>query len=317
MLTICAGGAGFWGKRAYDRPGPGTEVKLVVIPPGVGVAGTALRLQEAGVLKSRVVFKVAARLGRLLQDRSLRAGEYEIPAHASVHALVDLLVSGKTYVRRLTIPEGLTTGEVLDLVAAAEALSGAVEQRPGEGELLPETYHYSYGDSRGVIVARMAASMQRTLADLWDKRAPGLPFQTPREAVVLASIVEKETGVDAERARVAGVFINRLRQGMKLESDPTVIYALGRGGSPLGRALMRKDLDTDDPYNTYRYAGLPPGPIDNPGRAALIAVLQPMQTDELYFVADGAGGHRFAASYAEHLKNVARHRALRDGQITP
>lgn len=311
LLLLCATGAGVWGYRAFERPGSNAETVLVVIPPGSGVSGITRRLEQAGVIERPFVFAIGA---RLLHGRSLRAGEYEISAHASAHAIADLLASGKTYVRRLTVPEGLTTAEALEIVAAAEGLTGLIAQQPGEGELLPETYYYSYGDGRGVVVARMVTSMQRTLAELWEKRAPGLPFATPREALILASIVEKETAQDSERARVAGVFVNRLRLGMRLESDPTVVYALSRGGVPLGRALVRKDLDTEDPYNTYRKTGLPPGPIANPGRAALAAVLSPMSTEELYFVADGLGGHRFARTYTEHLKNVARYRAWRDGQ---
>ncbi|MCX7355459.1 MAG: endolytic transglycosylase MltG [Alphaproteobacteria bacterium] len=295
VLLLCATGAGVWGYRAFERPGPSAETVLVMIPPGAGVSGITRRLEQAGVIDQPFVFAIGA---RLLHGRSLRAGEYEIPAQASAHAIVDLLASGKTYVRRLTVPEGLTVAEALEIVAVAEGLTGLIERQPGEGELLPETYNYSYGDRRDAVMARMAAAMQRTLAELWERRAPNLPL----------------TGVEAERARVAGVFINRLRQGMRLESDPTVVYALSRGGEPLGRPLTRKDLETDDPYNTYRNTGLPPGPIANPGRAALAAALSPMATDELYFVADGAGGHRFARTYAEHLKNVARYRALRDGQ---
>jgi UPF0755 protein len=308
---VGASGAGVWAYRVFEREGPSAESVLVVIPPGAGVSGITQRLEQAGVIDQPFVFAIGA---RLLHGRSLRAGEYEIPAQASAHAIVNLLASGKTYVRRLTVPEGLTVAETLEIVAAAEGLTGLIAQQPGEGELLPETYYYSYGDGRGAVVARMITAMQRTLAELWERRAPDLPFATPREALILASIVEKETGQDSERARVAGVFINRLRLGMRLESDPTVVYALSRGGVPLNRPLVRKDLEVDDPYNTYRNAGLPPGPIANPGRAALAAVLSPMATDELYFVADGAGGHRFARSYPEHLNNVARYRAWRDSQ---
>lgn len=308
LAILAVAGVGAWGYRAFERPGPHGEAVLVVIPPGIGVGGIVQRLQQAGVIERPFVFALGA---RLLRGRSLRAGEYEIPAHASAHAIVDLLASGRTYVRRLTVPEGLTTAEVLAVVAAAEGLSGEVAQRPEEGVLLPETYHYSYGDERGALVARMAAAMRRTLAELWERRAPDLPFATPREALILASIVEKETGLEAERGRVAAVFVNRLKRGMRLESDPTVVYALSRGGEPLGHPLSREDLEVDDPYNTYRNTGLPPGPIANPGRAALAAVLSPMATDELYFVADGQGGHRFARTYAEHLKNVARYRNAR------
>lgn len=311
VIAVLAGISGIvaWGIHVFERQGPRGEAVLVVIPPGSGVAAIARRLDQAGVIERPSIFAVGVRL--LGEGRSLRAGEYEVPARASAHAIMDLLSSGRTYVRRLTIPEGRTTAEILEMVRAAEGLSGEIAEQPGEGELLPETYHYSFGDSRSAVVARMAAGMQRVLAELWDGRAPNLPFETPREALILASIVEKETGVDAERARVAGVFINRLRRGMRLESDPTVAYALSRDGSPLDRPLTRKDLAVEDPYNTYRNDGLPPGPIANPGRAALVAVLAPLATDELYFVADGEGGHRFARTLDEHLKNIARYRRLR------
>jgi UPF0755 protein len=201
--------------------------------------------------------------------------------------------------------------QVLDLVKTTETLDGDAPARVPEGSLLPETYHYVYGDTRTALIERMAQAMRQVLAELWDARAANLPYETPHQALVLASIVEKETGVTSERARVAAVFVNRLRRGMKLDADPTVIYALTNGTGPLDRELTRADLLEDDPYNTYRYAGLPPGPIACPGRAALEAALHPAETDELYFVADGKGGHLFAKTLEEHARNVAQYRRER------
>jgi UPF0755 protein len=224
------------------------------------------------------------------------------------------LSAGRTVVRKLTVPEGLTTAEIVGLVATADGLDGEVpEKLPSEGELLPDTYHFSFGDGRAQMLQRMANEMRRTMAELWPARAEGLPFQTPYEALVLASIVEKETAIGSERARVAAVFVNRLRRGMKLDADPTVIYAVTHGQRPLGRELTRADLQIDDPYNTYRNVGLPPGPIANPGRAAMEAALNPANTDDIYFVADGSGGHVFARTYDEHLRNVAKWRRVKQG----
>ena len=200
------------------------------------------------------------------------------------------------------------------LVDAADGLSPRRTPPPAEGRVLPETYSYRLGNSRDAVVERMTAAMRDLLAELWAGRAADLPFDRPMEAVILASIVEKETSRSAERARIAGVFINRLRKGMRLQSDPTVVYGLTDGRGPLGRSLTRRDLETDHPYNTYKIKGLPPEPICNPGRASLEAVLHPMVTDALYFVADGTGGHVFAKTLAEHNRNVARWRRLRKGK---
>ena len=199
------------------------------------------------------------------------------------------------------------------MLAATPALAGEMAPVPAEGSLLPETYHYGRGDRRAALIARMAAAMDETLAELWQGRAEGLPFDSPPAAMVLASIVEKETGLAAERRHVAGVFVNRLRRGMRLQSDPTVIYGLTGGAGPLGRPLTRADLETDHPYNTYRIDGLPPHPIANPGREAIAAVLDPLPTGDLYFVADGSGGHVFAPTLDEHNRNVANWRRARDG----
>jgi UPF0755 protein len=287
--------------------GPAT----VVIAKGSGLAGIALQLEASGIISSGRVFVWAARLTG--GARALRAGEYAFPARASMEAVLETLVAGRTVLRRLTVPEGLTARQIVALVEGAGGLEGSVAPLPKEGSLLPETYHYAYGDPRGTLVERMRRDMGRAVAKLWADRAEGLPFDKPEEAVILASVVEKETALPAERSRIAAVFINRLKKGMRLQSDPTVVYALTGGRGALGRKLTRADLDVDHPYNTYRNLGLPPGPICNPGRASLGAVLHPAKTEELYFVADGSGGHVFAKTLAEHNRNVAEWRRVRPG----
>jgi UPF0755 protein len=227
---------------------------------------------------------------------------------------MDLLVSGRVVMRRLTAPEGLTVGEIFSLVIQADGLTGDMPPLPSEGTLLPQTYHFAYGDERRAIVERMTKAMSETLAELWAKRRPDLPYRGPNEAVVMASIVEKETAVAEERPLVAGVFVNRLRRGMRLQSDPTVAYGLDPGRGDLDRALTRDDLDRPSAWNTYRIDGLPPTPIASPGRASLEAALQPKPSAYLYFVADGNGGHVFAETLDEHNRNVARWRKLQTGR---
>jgi len=288
--------------------GPLTAERTVVIPKGSTLPEIAAQLAAAGVVVHPLLLRVAAQVYD--PEQPLRSGEYAFATGSTVAQVLELLRSGRTVVRKLTIPEGLTTLQVLQRVRNAEGLDGEIAVTPAEGSLLPATYPYSYGDSRAAMIETMSRTMRQTINKLWANRAPNLPLNTPEEAVTLASIVEKETGVAAERARIAGVFINRLRLGMRLQSDPTVIYAVANGTGPLGRPLTLTDLRTENPYNTYRNAGLPPGPIANPGRAALLAVLQPAATDELFFVADGSGGHVFARTYDEHKVNVSRWRAL-------
>jgi UPF0755 protein len=305
-LAVLCGGVLTWGYGEYARPGPLGVAATVVVPPGAGLDAIAEELTRAGVLADPLVFRLGARLTGA--DTRLRAGEYIFAARISPRQTVALLESGKTVVRRLTVVEGLTVAEIIAQLRVTDGLDGDLGPLPAEGTLLPETYHFSFGDKRRAIVGRMAESMRATLADAWAARSPGLPLETPGSALVLASIVEKETAVPQERARIAGVFLNRLRKGMKLQSDPTVVYGLTAGKGPLGRPLTHADLRTPSPYNTYLIDGLPPSPISNPGRASIAAVLNPARTDELYFVADGSGGHVFARTLDEHNRNVVRWR---------
>lgn len=311
VAGLAAAGIAYEGYRRAEAPGPLTAPTAVVIPSGSGVSSIARRLAEAGVIDSPDLFRIVARLDA--RARRLKAGEYAFPAGVSLTGAIGILERGETVVHRLTIPEGLTSAAVLARLAEAPALEGDLPPPPPDGSLLPETYHYQWGDDRAALVGRMRDSMRQVLEELWPERVDDLPFETAEEAVVLASIVEKETAVAAERPLVAGVFINRLRRGMRLQSDPTVAYALTGGDAELERALTRADWAVDSPYNTYRHAGLPPGPIANPGRESIAAVLRPAKTDYLYFVADGSGGHAFAKTLAEHNRNVARWRRLRDG----
>ncbi len=307
-MALVAGYAGYrYVLEEFASPGPLSQPVTVVIPQGAGLTAIAERLTEAGVVDDPLIFEAGVRLAE--RARALQAGEYLFPAGISPRAAMDVLTDGTVVTRKVTVAEGLTTRRILEIVRGAEGLTGAVTLSPGEGELLPETYHVALNDSRDAVIRRMMEAMSETLAALWPARAEGLPIETPEQAVILASIVEKETGVPEERAHVAGVFINRLRRGMRLQSDPTVIYGLESSGT-LGRGLTRRDLETDTPYNTYVIRGLPPGPICNPGRDALAAVLNPLETNDLYFVADGTGGHAFAPTLAEHNRNVAHWRRI-------
>jgi UPF0755 protein len=305
--VVVAAAAALIGHNRLVAPGPLESDTTLVIPKG-GIGETARLLEDASVIADGTVFRLAARItGR---DRALRAGEYAFPEAVSMEGVLSILTSGETVKRRLTVAEGLTTAEVLALVAAADGLTGDVPPSPGEGVLLPETYFFSYGDERKVIVERMLAAMREAMAELWPQRVPSTVIKTPVDALILASIIEKETAVDAERTRVSAVFHNRLQKRMRLQSDPTVVYAVTGGAGPLDRPLTRADLAIDSPYNTYRVRGLPPGPITNPGRASIAAALAPAADDALYFVADGTGGHVFARTLAEHNRNVAKWRRI-------
>ncbi|MGB1005653.1 MAG: endolytic transglycosylase MltG [Thalassobaculaceae bacterium] len=314
LLSAAMIGAAVWGQNLIEAPGPSSVETTVVVPRGHGPAAIGRTLEEAGVIKDRRLFQIAAWLSGA--SAKLQAGEYAFPAAVSVVGSLAILRAGRTVVRRVTIPEGLSSSEIVSRLLAHEALTGAIDTLPPEGSLLPETYHFSHGQSRADILKRMASAMASTVDRLWRERAPDLPLASPAEAVVLASIVEKETALAVERPVVASVFINRLRKGMRLQSDPTVVYAL-TGGPPLSRPLTRADLRRQHPYNTYVIKRLPPGPIANPGAAALAAVLRPAKTDFLYFVADGSGGHAFARTLAEHNRNVRAWRRLRDKKPAP
>ncbi len=304
IVVAALAGYGYW--LFQHEPGNQDEI-VIVVPKGSGVLKTAALLEEAGAISDRRLFAVGVRLHGT--DRYLKAGEYRIPAGATMQQVMQLLHDGRTVARLLTIPEGLSVKQILALVDAEEALTGEITKTPPEGALLPETYHISLGDSRDELVQRMQQHMTDAIETHWPNRAEGLPINTPDEAIILASIVEKETAVASERPRVAAVFVNRLRLGMMLQSDPTIIYGL-TGGEPLGRRIRQSELDRKTPYNTYHFAGLPPTPIANPGIESIKAVLNPLETKELYFVADGTGGHAFAKTYREHQANVRKWRRL-------
>lgn len=298
-----------WGTARFVQPGPLVAPTTVIVPRGLGLEEIAALLGREGVIENPLLFTIGVRL--FGGERTLMAGEYAVPAAVSPREVMRLLQSGETVVRRLTMVEGLTAAQVLSRIAETEGLVGPLPESPGEGRMLPETYHFSYGHERGAMVSRMVRAMDETVGELWAGRAPDLPFATPEEALVLASLIEKETGRDDERPRIAAVFINRLKKGMRLQSDPTVVYALTGGTGLFDRPLTRADLEVDHPYNTYVVDGLPPGPIANPGRASIAAALDPAESNELYFVADGNGGHLFAETLEEHNRNAARWRQTR------
>lgn len=313
LLLLAALGVGgvFYGLRMFEQPGPALSETVVELPRGSSLGAIARRLEESGVVADARVFRYGVRY--LGDPTGLKAGEYAFPAGASMAEVAAMLGAGDVVQRKVTVAEGLTSREIVALLLAEPALSGAVETLPDEGWLAPETYFFERGEAREAVLARMAEAQRETLAELWPARAPDLPLATPEEALVLASIVEKETGVASERPEVASVFINRLRRGMRLQSDPTVIYGVTGGREAFEGPIKRSDLDADNAWNTYRIAGLPPTPIANPGRASIAAVLDPAETDYLYFVADGTGGHAFSKTLAEHNENVRRWREIERG----
>lgn len=295
------GGSVFTTYSQFVGEGPLPERTEVVVPRG-SLKKIADFLHKQGIIASPSIFVLGVRASG--NTHKIKSGEYSIPRRASAKMVMDILVSGQTYIRRVVIPEGLTSAQIVEILNNAKGLVGIISQTPKNGTLLPETYHYSYGDTKEGIIVRMQNAMKRVIDAEWEKRANNLPLKSKQEAIILASIVEKETSKDAERAMVAGVFINRLNKKMRLQSDPTVIYAVTDGRLDLNRSLKKKDLKIQHPYNTYVIPALPAGPIGNPGKEAIKAVLNPAQTDALYFVATGRGGHAFAKTLKEHNKNI-------------
>lgn len=302
IVVSLMGGSVLSTYQQFVAEGPLNEQTEILVQPGETLRKIAHQLHEMGVIKSPTVFELGLRA--MGQGMDIKAGEYSIPRRASMKMVAHILTSGQTYVRRLVIPEGLTSDQVVAMMTGMKGLMGQVVQTPRNGTLMPDTYHYSYGDTKESLLTRMKNAMTTTLDELWAGRDTSISLKTPKEALVMASIVEKETSIDKERAHIASVFYNRMKKGIRLQSDPTVIYAVTNGQVDQKKRVLYEDLKFKSPYNTYVIYGLPPQPIANPGRASLYAVLHPMKTNDLYFVADGKGGHVFSETYSEHKKNV-------------
>jgi UPF0755 protein len=314
LLIIAVGALVYAGKGMFDAPGPLDRERSVVIPRDTGVRAIAEILRRERIIDTPFIFVTAALLTRATSE--LKAGEYLFDARVSMRGVLEALVEGKSILHLVTIAEGLTSEQIVQRLRESDVLTGELREIPREGTLLPESYKVMRGTPRQQLISRMSTAHTRVLQEVWERRAPDVPVKTPEELITLASIVEKETGKADERSRVAAVFINRLNRKMRLQSDPTIIYGMVGGKATLGRPLASEDVDRFTPYNTYLVDGLPPGPIANPGRASLEAVANPSRTRELYFVADGSGGHVFATTYDQHLKNVARWRAYQKEQAT-
>lgn len=306
LLAVVVGGVIYYASERFGAAGPLESDLTINIPQRTGLRDMADLLKREGVIDNPTLFVVGAYV--LGAHDKLKAGEYVFQKGASMDDVLETIISGKSIQHSVTIAEGLTTQQIMQRLNEAEVLAGPVQRIPPEGSLLPETYRVTRGTSREQLIQRMTAAHKQLVEQIWAKRAPDLPIRDINEFITLASIVEKETAIAAERTRVAGVFVNRLNKKMRLQSDPTIIYGLVGGKGSLGRSLTRADVEQPTPYNTYTIHGLPPGPIANPGRASLEAVANPARTNELYFVADGSGGHVFAETYEQHLKNVARWR---------
>ena len=299
--------AGFAVLQVWAGPGPAKANTTVLIAEGSSLTGAANALEKAGVIRSARAFTLLSRV--FGGGTPIKAGEYRFLAHSSQSDVLALLQGGRTLQRQVTVPEGTASVFVYDLLMKAPGLTGEI-QVPAEGSVLPDTYAYVRGETRQAVLDRMQKAMADFLAGAWQKRKPGIAIDNPRDALILASIVEKETGKATERRMVAGVYSNRVKRNMKLEADPTVIYPVTRG-RPLGRRILRSELAAQNGYNTYAMIGLPQGPISNPGRASIEAVLDPEATNAIFFVADGTGGHVFADTYEQHDANVQKWRALR------
>ena len=307
VFVLAAAGAWYYERWNWGQPGPSPSYRIVMVEPGDHVSTIAQHLADAGVVSNADLFRVGLRI-RSLQGE-LKAGEYGFPAHVSMADVAGIVASGKSIQHKLTAAEGLTSQMIYDLVKKDPVLVGDPGALPDEGTLLPETYLFTRGTTRKELLARMAKAQAVLLKKLWPKRADALPVKTKEQALTLASIVEKETALPQERRHVAAIFVNRLKLGMKLQSDPTIIYDITRG-YPLGRGIRESELVRASPHNTYAIAGLPPSPICNPGKDSIDAVLNPGTTNDLYFVANGKGGHVFSATGAEQNKNVAAWRKI-------
>jgi len=309
VLMVAVGGVYIYGRQILEAKGPLQEEKIVNIPARAGMSDIADVLQREGVIDSNRWAFIGSVIA--LKARSdLKPGEYAFQKNASLRDVIGTMVEGKVVQHALTIPEGLTSEQIVARLADNDIFSGTVREIPREGTLLPETYKFPRGAPRDQVIQRMQQAQKRVLAEIWERRNPELPIKSPEQLVTLASIVEKETGRADERSRVAAVFVNRLRQKIKLQSDPTIIYGLVGGKGTLGRPIKRSEINQPSPYNTYVIDGLPPGPIANPGRASLEAAANPARTRDLFFVADGTGGHSFTETYDQHQKNVAKLRSI-------
>ena len=315
LISVVIGGALYVGRQRFETPGPLAADKVVNIPRRLGIRDIADLLQREGVIDQPWVFIGGVMVLKARGD--LKHGEYQFTKGASLADVVTTIVDNKVVQHSLTIPEGLTSEQIVAKLLETDALSGQIKEIPREGTLLPETYKFTRGMTREQIIQRMQQAHRRLLQEVWEHRMPDLPIKTPEQLVTLASIVEKETGRPDERSRVASVFVNRLKSRMRLQSDPTIIYGLTGGKGSLGRPIMKSEIEQPTPYNTYAIDGLPPGPIANPGRASLEAAANPARTKDLYFVADGTGGHVFSETYEQHQKNVARLRAIEKNAATP
>jgi UPF0755 protein len=309
FAMIGAGVVYYYGRQVLETPGPLQEDKIVNIPARAGKRDIADVLNREGVTDVNPWIFIGS-VYALKAAADLKPGEYAFQKNASLRDVIGVIVEGKVVQHSVTIPEGLTSEQIVARLSDNDIFAGSVREIPREGTLLPETYKFPRGTSRDQVIQRMQQAQRRVLGEIWDRRSPDLPVKTPEQLVALASIVEKETGKPDERSRVAAVFVNRLRQRIKLQSDPTIIYGLVGGKGTLGRPIKRSEIAQPSPYNTYVIEGLPPGPISNPGRASLEATANPARTRDLYFVADGSGGHAFTETYGEHQKNVARLRAM-------
>jgi UPF0755 protein len=316
---IALGGGWLWFQNEIAKPGPSTGQVVFAVQPGETLTSVAARLEQDGLVTDDRLVRLKARLDG--SELAIKTGEYILEPRASIVDIIDIMIEGKSVLYKITLPEGRTTAQLLKIIEEDPVLDGALPtQEVPEGSLLPDTYLFQRGTSRADLIARMQDAQDKVLDELWPQRAEGLPISTPEEAIILASVVEKETGIASERPQIAGLFTTRLKRGMRLESDPTIIYGISKG-EPLynrrgeRRTLYRSEIDRKTDWNTYQIDGLPKTPICNPGRDAIAAVLNPDETGHIFFVADGKGGHLFARTLAEHNRNVAAYRKYEREEI--